>query len=176
MAYYIELFIHGLTNLFIIVILFWFFFWDCERHNAIRRYFIPKVYRPFAWIGLNVEWTMFTPDPPMRDMWPMVVFTHEDGSKSNWEPIPYNELKIWEKLKYKKVLKFYFQVTANKADKQIKRDFIEYIQRTYKSRVKRTKIELFRIVRDTPPIEAQSEILEAKKELIFTFHPYLGED
>lgn len=64
MTYYIELFIHGLTNLFIIVILFWFFFWDCERHNAIRRYFTPKVYRPFAWIGLNVEWTMFTPDPP----------------------------------------------------------------------------------------------------------------
>src|SRR5690348_142723 len=97
-------------NTMIVSILFWIFFWDSERGNPVRRHLIPKVYRPFAWLGLNAEWTMFTPDPPKRDVWPMAALTMSDGTEHHWEPRPYHRMSVFDKVKYKKILKFYLQV------------------------------------------------------------------
>jgi hypothetical protein len=159
------------TNTLIVAMLFWFIFWDCEKTNPVRRYLIPRIYRPFAWLGLNVEWTMFTPDPPRQDIWPMVVFTMSDGSKNHWVPRPYLNLSVLEKIKYKKILKYYFQVTSASADNQIKRDFVEYILRIHQSTLNCTKLELYSVSRKTPSLAKQGEINEAYQKLIFTFLP-----
>ncbi|AXV83790.1 hypothetical protein [Ralstonia solanacearum] len=160
------------ANAMIVAMLFWIFFWDAERTNPVRRYLVPKISRPFIWLGLNAEWTMFTPDPPKRDVWPMAVMTQVDGSTRYWEPRRYEALSILEKLRHKKTLKLYFRVTGAQADNHLKRDFVEYLLRRDPEGQGCAKIDLYSVALDAPPYGRRDGTPpQPTKKLIFTFHP-----
>ncbi|WP_299611675.1 hypothetical protein [uncultured Tateyamaria sp.] len=157
------------ANVMILCLLFWFLFWDCERQNAIRRYIIPKVYQPFGYIGLNAEWVMFTPDPPLFDMWPMAELSLKDGRIVYWEPRPFQEMSIPEKIWWKKHLKFYLQVCQSKADNQIKRDLVDYLLRVHPDGDSCVEIHLFRVRQKTPDFYRQDQPRDppTKQEIFF---------
>ncbi|MBB6584895.1 hypothetical protein AB6Q13_14595 [Ralstonia solanacearum] len=160
------------ANAMTVAMLFWIFFWDTEQTNPIRRYVVPKIRRPFVWLGLNAEWTMFTPDPPKRDTWPMAVMTQVNGSTRYWEPRRYEDLGVLEKLRHKKTLKLYFCVTGAQANNQLKRDFVEYLLRCDPKGQDCIKIELYSVALDTPPYDQRDGTpAQPYKKLIFTFHP-----
>ncbi len=160
------------ANIMIALTLFWMIFWDSEASSPFGRHFIPKIRRPFVWLGLTGKWRMFSPNPPRQDVWPMAVLTMADGSVLYWEPKPYADTSILEKIRFKKVLKFYQQVTAQRATNQIKRDFVEYVLRRDRSGKTCTTIEVFRITRDVPPFGSNDPSPQKTcQESIFVFHP-----
>jgi hypothetical protein len=161
-----------LANMMIVAMLFWMLFWDSEASNPIRRYWIPKIQKVFIWLGLNAEWRMFSPDPPRRDIWPMAKLTIDNCNVVHWEPTPYGELTVLQKIRFKKLHKYYHEVVRVGSGQQIKRDFVEYLLRKGLHRGPCTKVELYRVVLNTRSFGApEAELPAAYKQLIFTFHP-----
>lgn len=156
----------------IVVSLFWMVFWDCNRRNPFHRHFITKIKRPFLWLGLTGKWRMFSPDPPRHDVWPVAVLTMADDSVLSWEPKPYAAMSVLEKLRFKKLLKFYYQVLAPRASNQIKRDFVEHVLRRERSGKTCTKIEVLRVSREVVPFgEKNASRRKEGREPIYVFYP-----
>lgn len=110
----------------IVLMLLWMLFWDTEPGNPIRRYWIPAVQRPFLWLGLNAEWRMFAFNPPRHDLWPLVVMTLADGQVLQWQPADLGRLTVAQKLRFKKLHKYYFTVVSQRHAKHMYRDLIEH--------------------------------------------------
>jgi hypothetical protein len=159
-----------LANLFIVAMLFWMVMWDAEPQNPIRRYLVPRIQRPFIWLGLNAEWRMFAYDPPMRDSWPMAVLTLHDGQLHTWEPTPFAELGFWRKQGYKKLHKYFYSVVGLSTGRVLYPDFVDYVLRDSGLAGECRKIELYVVLRDTPMLGSAARE-PARRRLLFTSHP-----
>jgi hypothetical protein len=161
-----------LINGFIGISLFWMFFWDSEPVNPIKKYWIPKIQFVYIWLGLTAEWKMFSPDPPLRNLWPRVKITLANNEVITWESTPTSDMNVIDKLRYKKFHKFYFEVAKPKAAYHTKRDFIEYLMNKYSFPDKCTKVEIYVVCQQVNPFENQSELPQPiQQQLIYTFYP-----
>ncbi len=168
----LEIILKIVTNLFIILMLFWMIFYDSEAINPIKKYWIPKVQNYFIWLGLSHGWKMFSPDPYRYNNWPKVKITLKSGDFMVWEPTPTAELNVYEKLKYKKFHKFYHEVSRAKAAYHTKRDFIDYLLHKYDLKEQCEKVEIYRIHQNLHPFENQQpEPLPIYQQLIYTYKP-----
>ncbi|MEI6409154.1 MAG: hypothetical protein WCR52_07220 [Bacteroidota bacterium] len=167
-------------NVFICIMLFWMIFWDAERENPIRKFWAQKLYPIFAWLGLTSEWKMFAPDPPLRTIWPKVKMTLMDGNYYVWEPTYIGTLSVFEKMKYKKYHKVYFELASPKHYMHTKRDFIDYLLFKYKFDSPCVKVEVYMVAENVPPFKAkpkdplvENEVEDPKiyQQLIYTYHP-----
>lgn len=164
------------TDLFIAVTLFWMFFWDAEPANPIRRHIIPRLQPYFVWLGLNANWTMFSPDPPQRTIWPKIALTTASGDTVEWEPTPPARLSVADRIRFKKFYKFYHDVARPAAAYHTKRDFAEYLLRRGVLDQPCVKIEVFTVFTRTPPFHAPSRDDAVYKSSAFTFYPAAPQD
>jgi hypothetical protein len=75
-----------LIDLFIIVLLIWFWCWDLPRDLPTRK-FVGFVQKPFLWLGLWHNWAMFAPDPIRVNRRLKAIITYSEGSVDEWRPI-----------------------------------------------------------------------------------------
>ncbi|MFY0591926.1 hypothetical protein [Roseivirga sp.] len=157
------------------LMVFWMIFWDSERSNPIRKYFIPRIQHWFIWLGLTAEWKMFSPDPPLRNIWPLVKFTFSNDEFAIWEPESISKMSVINKIRYKKFHKVYFEVSRAKGATQAKRDFIDYLLTKYSFNDSCIKVEVYTVSQKINSFYKQSEPEpEIFKQLVFTFHPELN--
>lgn len=161
-------------NAFIVAFLAWIVFSDVSRRNYLRRYVVDRwLRRPFVWLGLNGGWRMFSPDPPLRTIWPHARLTMRDGSEVSWEPEPFASLSVRQKIALKKFHTYYHQVARPGATPRTLRDFVEYLLRTTPRSDQCTTIEVYRIAQPTPVLgtsETDPDVTRSET-LLFTFHP-----
>ena len=161
-----------LTDIFILLMLFWMLFWDKEPHHPVRKWWIPKVQRYFFWLGLAHEWKMFSPDPYKQNWWPKIKLTLADGNYFIWEPTPATQLNVWEKLMYKKYHKLYMEVSRYKGSKQVKMDFILYLLRRFELQDKCTKVEIYQAYQSVPAFgEKAPDPIKTYESLVYTYRP-----
>jgi len=163
--------VRALIDAFIAVMLFWMLFWDAETTNPIRRYFIPKLQPVFVWLGLTANWTMFSPDPPTRTIWPKVRMTTVDGDTVDWEPTPPARMGVADRIRFKKFYKLYHEVARPGAAFHTKRDFVEYLLRRGLHPRPCAKVEVFTVFTRTPPFHAPVPDDAVYKSSVYTFHP-----
>jgi hypothetical protein len=166
-------------NVFIVAFLGWVFFSDCSRGNPIRRYVVDRTRPAFVWLGMNsAGWRMFSPDPPLRTIWPRARLTMSDSSELFWEPDSFAAMSPRQKIAQKKFHTYYHQVVRPGVTPRALRDFVEYLLRTTPGSARCTRIEVYRVASPTPahgtPETSRSATPSAT--LLFTFHPDPGAD
>ncbi|RFM26432.1 hypothetical protein [Deminuibacter soli] len=161
-----------LTNLFIVLMLFWMIFWDRELSHPVRKWWIPKVLPYFFWLGLCHEWKMFSPDPYKQNWWPKIKLTLADGNFFIWEPTPSEQLNAWEKLRYKKYHKLYLEISRYKGAVNIKLDFILYLLRRYNLEGTCVKAEIYQVHQPIPPMDNSEQTpVKTYQSLVYTYQP-----
>ena len=159
------------ADVFIVVSLLWMWFFDGEKHNPITKYLIPRLQRPFVWLGLNSNWTMFAPDPPARTIWPAARLTMRNGDVVHWEPVDFEGMSAWNKFRLKKYHKFFHEVARSGAAYQTKRDFVEHLLKRGLHPEPCVTAEIFMVVRPTPAFYGPRVASPTVKKLVYTFHP-----
>lgn len=170
----LKLLIHLALDALIVVLLLWMVFFDGEKHNPITRYLIPKLQDPFVWLGLNSNWTMFAPDPPARTIWPTARLTMQNQDVVHWEPVEFEGMTAWDKFRLKKYHKFFHEVARSGAAYQTKRDFVEHLLKRRLHPERCVTVEIFMVVRPTPPFHGPRVQGPTVKKLVYTFHPTEG--
>jgi len=164
-----ELVFRILINAFIVIMLFFMLYWDREPTNPVKKYWMPKLQPVFLWLGLIHTWKMFAPDPPLVNVWPKIKIYLKNGEFIIWEPTRYSELNAYEKIRYKKFHKFYYEVARAKTSFHIKIDFIYYLLEQHQLKDKCEKLEVYRVFVSIPPIGSSSKETPAiNQQLIYT--------
>jgi hypothetical protein len=161
-----------LINAFIIIMLFWMIFWDSEKQNPIKKWFVPIIQGPMIWLGLSHDWKMFSPNPTFYNIWPMIKMYKSEDDFIVWEQGDTSKMSILEKIKYKKYLKFYFDVARQKAGIHSKIDFIEYLLARHNIRESCIKVEVYRVNTNITKFNViEIETPETYKKLVYTYTP-----
>ena len=162
-----------ITNIFILVMLFWMVFWDSELNNPVKKYWMPKMKPVFLWLGLTAEWKMFSPDPFLYNSWPILKIFLQDGGFFLWEPTQGTQLNFIQKIRYKKSHKFYHEVGKANASFYTKVDFITYILHKHGLNDQCAKVEVYRVHQNIRPFDKQSDAGTPRicKQLVYTYNP-----
>lgn len=164
-----ELIVKICINVFIVIMLFFMVYWDREATNPIKKYWVPILQPVFLWLGLTHTWQMFAPDPPLLNVWPKIKIYLTNGEFIIWEPTRYSELNAYEKIKYKKFHKFYYEVARAKTSFHSKIDFINYLLHEHQLKDNCTKLEIYRVTLAIPLFNAPAgETPVVNQQLIYT--------
>ena len=98
-----------MADLFIIILLFWFWCWDLPADLPVKR-FVRYVQAPFLWLGLWHGWAMFAPEPLHVNRRLKAIIRYADGSIDEWRPIEPLQTNWFIDLLWFRHFKFQFSI------------------------------------------------------------------
>ena len=154
--------------------------------RAYEKWILPLRYNGLARaLGLDQNWSMFSPVPRTEDGWLLMVGTLEDGSEVNlWQPdrpVPWSKPALVSRtFRSQRWLKYLDNLTTN-AYVGYRDYFCEWLVRRWNqqqaasNRMRRvTKVELFHAVELTPP--PGQPIPEPELKPLYVFYPLYYDD
>lgn len=167
----IDASIQFMINVFIIFMLFWMWFWNLPDTNPIKNWLIPKIKKPFEFVGLRHGWGMFSPNPSRRNINLLVKFIMQDDSIILWRPRPNESLNTLKKIRNKKFTKFFTATMKAKKSYLVSKSFAKYLYRNHKPAGICKRMEIVKEWQKIPPFEDQKSIYPIKQTLIYSFDP-----